>query len=86
MDFSQFFGELIHIWLPRSSNFLDYFLWKYLKNRVHEEIPATLEVLKQKIKAKICKTDMQILRHVLQNLLKQASAYINSLGSHFDPL
>jgi hypothetical protein len=52
-------------------NACDYFLWIYLKSKVHEKKPRTTEDLKQNIREEMAAIPPTMLQRVKQNLQKR---------------
>ena len=65
------FGEID--WPPRSPDLTtpDFYLWSYLKSKVYEEDPRTVEDLKWKIQEEITRIDEATLRKVMESTLKR---------------
>jgi len=50
---------------------LDFFLWGTLKNIVYQEVPTTLENIKQRIIAACATISPQVLRNVRASVIEQ---------------
>jgi len=76
------FGDM-H-WPPRSPDLTvcDFFLWGYLKSRVYESKPRTLDELKDAIKTEIALIDENLLQRVHLNLLDRLSSCYEQDGRH----
>ncbi|CAI6353807.1 unnamed protein product [Macrosiphum euphorbiae] len=76
------FGDM-H-WPPRLPDLTvcDFFLWGYLKSRVYESKPRTLDELKDAIKTEIALIDENLLQRVHLNLLDQLSSCYEQDGRH----
>lgn len=71
-------------WPSRSPDLTvpDFFLWGYLKERVYVNKPATIEQLKDNIRAEIRELQPAILRKVMDNALKRATLCETANGGH----
>jgi len=76
------FGDM-H-WPPRSPDLTVcyFFLWGYLKSRVYESKPRTLDELKDAIKTEIALIDENFLQRVHLNLLDRLSSCYEQDGRH----
>ena len=77
-------SELILSLPPRSPDLTvcDFFLWGYLKSRVYESKPRTLDELKDAIKMEIALIDENLLQRVHSNLLDRLSSCYEQDGRH----
>lgn len=73
-------------WPPRSPdlNPCDFFLWGYLKARVYNPLPKTLNDLRQNIEREIEKINEKMLKKVYENLKKRCSLIVSAEGGHFE--
>lgn len=71
-------------WPPRSPDLTmcDFFLWGYLKSRVYESKPHTLDELKGAIKTEIALIDENLLQRVHSNFLDRLSSCYEQDGRH----
>lgn len=71
-------------WPPRSPDLTapDCFLWAYLKERVYVNKPATIPQLKTNIRNEILSITPEILRKVMENVLKRAQMCEAENGHH----
>ena len=71
---------------PRSPdlNPCDYFLWGYLKGRVYNPLPKTLNDLKVNIKREIKNINGQMLKKVFVNFEKRCKLIISAEGGHIE--
>ena len=74
------------IWPPRSPdlNPCDYFLWGYLKSKVYNPIPQTIDQLKNNIKREIQKISKKTLENVFENFKKRLRLVISTEGGHIE--
>lgn len=87
----QFFEDRIiskGIWPPRSPDLspCDYFLWGYLKGKVYENNPRTVQDLKNNIKRAVDEMPQSVLRRVSTSLCKRVNLCIQMDGGHFEHL
>ena len=71
-------------WPPRSPDLTpcDFFLWGYLKSKVYEERPRTIEELKARISLEIKRVPQRMLRAVMDNFRNRLQECINREGHH----
>ena len=71
-------------WPPRSPDLsiCDYFLWGYLKARVYEHKPRTLDDLKEAIRVEVAQIDRAMLERVEANFQERLQKCINENGHH----
>lgn len=71
-------------WPPRSCDLtpMDYFLWGYLKDKVYENKPQTIERLKEEIQRVIAEITPQVCEKVIQNFMKRMTVCQRSRGGH----
>ena len=62
----------------------DYYLWGYLKARVYNPLPKTLDELKANIEREIKKINKETLKNVFSNLKKRCNLVIENKGGHFE--
>ena len=75
-------------WPPRSPdlNPCDFYLWGYLKARVYNPLPNTIDDLKFNIEREIKKINKDVLKNVFLNFVKRCDLVIEAKGSHIDNL
>jgi hypothetical protein len=73
-------------WPPRSPdlNPCDFYLWGYLKARVYNPLPKTLDELKSNIRREIEKITKDDLKRVFLNFEKRVVLVIESKGGHIE--
>ena len=59
----------------------DYFLWGYLKDRVYQDNPPTIERLKENIKREIRRIPGEMLERVIDNFNVRVAAVIQQRGA-----
>ena len=64
----------------------DYFLWGYLKSRVYNPLPKTIDDLKDNIQNEIKKINFDMLEKALSNFSKRCGFVIKAKGGHFQKL
>ena len=71
-------------WLPRSPDLTtcDFFLWGYLKAKVYEQLPQTLEALKEAIRQEVVAITPEMIRKVMDNYRERLHQIINIQGRH----
>jgi len=71
-------------WSPRSPDLstCDYFLWGYLKSRVYENKPRSLQQLKQNIREEIKKISKELCHRAFENFEKRLRECIRCDGAH----
>lgn len=71
-------------WPPRSPDLsvCDFFLWGFLKSRVYEDKPRTLEHLKIAIRREVQRIDRALLEDVMNNFEKRLEICIRERGRH----
>jgi len=81
--FGDKFMEKI-IWPPRSPdlNPCDFYLWGYLKARVYNPLPKTLDELKSNIRREIKKITKDDLKRVFLNFENRCDLVIETKGRH----
>uniref|UniRef100_A0A1Y1JZD5 DUF4817 domain-containing protein n=1 Tax=Photinus pyralis TaxID=7054 RepID=A0A1Y1JZD5_PHOPY len=85
----RFPGRLISLrgdldWPARSPDLApcDFFLWGYLKSKVYNDRPRTIEDLKNNIRANIAEIPVEMLGRVHENFRKRLDQCIQSEGAH----
>ena len=75
-------------WLPRSPelSMCDFFLWGYLKSRVYEGKPRTLEGLKGAIRKQIRMINQELLERVEANFRERLQMRILQNGHHLSDI
>ena len=75
-------------WPPRSPDLssCDYFLWGYLKSKVFETRPATIQDLKVWIQKEIRAITPAVLRRVSENFRSRLTQCLQNDGRHFPEL
>ena len=75
-------------WPPRSPdlNPLDFWLWGYLKSRVFQHAPQSIDELKVAIRAEISLLRHDDLKKAVLHFADRASAVIEQNGGHFEHL
>jgi AraC-like DNA-binding protein len=73
-------------WPPRSPdlNPCDYYLWGYLKARVYNPLPKTLDELKANITREIKNISKNTLKSVFLNFKKRCELIISAQGGHIE--
>lgn len=73
-------------WPPRSPDLsaCDFFLWGYLKSRVYNPIPKTLDDLKENIEREVKKINQETLKATFLNFRKRCHLVIKAKGMHFE--
>jgi hypothetical protein len=76
------------LWPPRSPDLSsrDFYLWGYLKGKVYENNPRTIDQLKENIRRNIETIDINVLRLVTLNVIKRAQKCIDANGRQFQHL
>ena len=71
-------------WPPRSPDLTtsDFFLWSYLKAKVYDQRPETLEALKEAIRQEIVAITPEIILKVTDNYRERLHQCINIQGRH----
>jgi len=73
-------------WPPRSPdlNPCDFYLWGYLKSRVYNPLPKTLNELKSNIETQIKNITKDELKRVFLNFEKRCDLVIEAKGGHIE--
>jgi len=71
-------------WPPRSPDLThcDFFLWGYLKTKVYEQHPVTLEVLKEAIRQEVAAIIPEMILKAMDNYRERLHQFINIQGRH----
>jgi len=85
---SSFFGHPViskGLWSPRSPDLTppDYFLWGYLKGRVYQNKPWTIDALKANITEEIQAVTADVLTRTFQNMARRVQSCLDANGGHF---
>ena len=83
-----FFGDRVMskgLWPPRSPDLTppDYFLWGYLKGRVYQNKPRTIDALKANITEEIQAGTADVLARTFQNIARRVQSCLDADGGHF---
>lgn len=86
-----FFGDRLiskNLWPPRSPDLTipDFFLWGYLKDKVYEGDPQTIDDLKIAITQRIQEITPSMLKRVSKNMRKRVQLCLQERGGHFEHL
>ena len=73
------------LWPPRSPDLTppDYFLWGYLKGRVYQNKPQTIDALKANISEEIQAVTADVLARTFQNIVRRVQSCLDANGGHF---
>jgi len=87
-EIQSFFGDRAiskGLWPPRSPDLTpsDYFLWGYLKGRVYQNKPLTIDVLKANITEEIQAVTADVLARTFQNMARRVQSCLDANGGHF---
>jgi hypothetical protein len=71
-------------WPPRSPDLspCDYFLWGYLKHKVYENRPHTLNELRDSIRTTVLQIPVDMLRKAMDSLRRRAEDCLQNNGAH----
>ena len=85
LGYSSRFGCGIE-WPPYSPdlNPCDFFLWGYLKDRVYQSRPRSLEALEKAITDEITAISSEMLANVVNGFRKRLAELVDSNGAHFE--
>jgi hypothetical protein len=85
----MFPGHLVSLrgdigWPPRSPDLTpcDFFLWGYLKAKVYEHRPQTLEALKETIRQEVAAITPEMTLKAMDNYRERLNQCINIQGRH----
>lgn len=75
-------------WAPRSPDLTpcDFFLWGYLKSKVYDTNPQTIEALQENIRREVRKITPALCRRVMENLRARFQECIEENGRHLDDI
>ena len=87
----DFFGDRFiskNLWPPRSLDLtiLDFYLWGYLKDKVYEGNPQTIDNLKISVIQRMQEITPSMLKRFSKNMLKQVQLCLLEKGGHFEHL
>ena len=87
-EIQYFFGDRFiskGVWPPRSPDLRppDYFLWGYLKGRVYQRKPRTIDALKANITKEIQAVTEDVLARTFQNMARRVQTCLDANGGHF---
>jgi hypothetical protein len=88
---TAYFGERViskGLWPPRSPDLSppDFFLWGFLKDRVFQDNPQTLDQLRQRIVETVASIPATMLKSVTHSLASRMEMCISMQGKHFQHL
>ena len=74
------------MWPPRSPdlNPCDFFLWGYLKARVYNPLPETLEDLKVNIEREVKNIKQEMLKSTFLDFEKRCNLILSAEGGHIE--
>jgi hypothetical protein len=72
-------ADLSVIWLRVP----DYFLWRYLKGRVYQNKPRTIDALKENITREIQAVTADVMARTFQNMARRVQSCLDANGGHF---
>jgi len=84
----SFFGNRViskELWPPRLPDLMppDYFLWGYLKGKVYQNKPRTIDALKANITEEIQAVTVDVLAWTFQNMARQVQSCLDANDGHF---
>jgi len=87
-EIQSFFGDRViskGFWPPRSPDLTppDYFLWGYLKGRVYQIKPRTIDALKANITEENQAVTTDVLERTFQNMARRVQSCLDANGGHF---
>jgi len=87
-EIQSYFGDRViskGLWSPRSPDLTppDCFLWGYLKGRVYQNKPRTIDASKANITEKIQAVTADILARTFQNMARRVQSCLDANGGHF---
>ena len=73
------------LWPSRSPDLKppDYFIWGYLKGRVYQNKPRTIDALKANITEEIQSVTADVLARTFQNMAPRIQSCLDAIGGHF---
>ena len=88
LDIQSFFSDHViskGLWPPGSPDLTlpDYFLWGYLKRRVYQNKPRTIDALKANITQEIQAVTPDVLARTFQNMARRVQSCLDANGGHF---
>jgi len=87
-EIQSFFGDRFiskGLWPRRSPDLTppDYFLWGYLKGRVCQNKPRTIDALKANITEEIQAVTADVMARTFQNIARRVQSCLDPNGGHF---
>jgi len=87
-EIQSFFGDHViskGLWPPHSPDLTlpDYFLWGYLKGRVYQSKPRTIDSLKANITEEIHAVTADVLARTSQNMACWVQSCLDTNDGHF---
>ena len=87
-EIQSFLGDRViskGLWPPRSPDLTppDYFLWRYLKGRIYQNEPRTIDALKANITKEIQAVTPDLLARTFQNMARRVQFCLDANGGHF---
>ena len=87
-EIQSFFGDCViskGLWPPRLPNLTlpDYFLWGYLKGRVYQNKPRTIDALKANITEEIQAVTADVLARTFQNMARRVQSCLTQMVATF---
>jgi len=87
-EIQSFFGDRViskTLWPHRSPDLTppDYFLWGYLKGRVYQNKPQTIDALKANITEEFQAVTADVLARTFQNIARRVQSCLDANGGHF---
>jgi hypothetical protein len=76
------------LWPPRPPDLTppDYFLWGYLKGRVYQNKPRTIDAMKANITEEIQAVTADVLARTFQNMTLRVHSCLGANGGHFQDM
>ena len=86
-EIQSFFGDRViskGLWPPRSPDLTppDYFLRRYLKGRVYQIKPRTIDPLKANISEELQAVTADVLARTFQNMVRRVQSCLDANGGH----
>jgi len=87
-EIQSFFDDRViskGLWPPRSPDLTppNYFLWGYLKGRVYQNKPRTIDALKANVTEEIQAVTADVLARTFQNIPRRVQSCLDANGGHF---
>jgi len=87
-EIQSFFGDRViskGFWPPRSPDLMrpDYLLWGYLKSRIYQNKPRTIDALKANITEEIQAVTADVLTRTIQNMASRVQSCMDANGGYF---